>query len=307
MFYLGLIAIIVTSIAFILSVVKLTKKSEVLQDDINIYGVNKKTKYDKAFKKIYIRLIIISVISCIITTIIICVSHYSQAKEIYNALHTEKFTSILEEIYDTYEADSDNKDLSGYWQGIETFGEDFYDESVMDYFFENPHPIEEHFSYPYYNKLTNKIQYDFRPSWAGILKENGYIDSAAFLSPNFSCDIPSGFGWEVLTLCGIPLGFAILFILYMYPTKVARRNSHEQTTPIAWLNAIFGCTIIGWIAMLIWANSGKSSKTPTIVQVAGETNQTAADKIKDLKSLLDQNIISQEEFETKRKELLDKM
>lgn len=37
------------------------------------------------------------------------------------------------------------------------------------------------------------------------------------------------------------------------------------------------------------------------------SNPSLAEKIKELKDLLDSGLISQEEFETKRKELLDKM
>lgn len=90
----------------------------------------------------------------------------------------------------------------------------------------------------------------------------------------------------------------ILFPLYMFPTKIARKKVHEQTTAITWLNAIFGCTVIFWIAMLIWANSEKKS-VQTIPQEASLT-----DKLDELKKLQEQGLLTEEEFEAKKKQIL---
>ncbi|MBR1738807.1 MAG: superinfection immunity protein [Ruminococcus sp.] len=48
-----------------------------------------------------------------------------------------------------------------------------------------------------------------------------------------------------------------LFPIYMYPSRTARRTSHEQATALIWINGLFGITIIGWVAMLMWAGGKK--------------------------------------------------
>lgn len=63
---------------------------------------------------------------------------------------------------------------------------------------------------------------------------------------------------SVIPLSVIAL-LGILFPLYMFPAKTARRKAHEQTKVIVWLNGLLGCTVICWIAMIIWANSQKDN------------------------------------------------
>ncbi|MDE5884446.1 MAG: superinfection immunity protein [Oscillospiraceae bacterium] len=114
-------------------------------------------------------------------------------------------------------------------------------------------------------------------------------------------------GGYILFMCIVPLIAIGIYFIFFLPVKLARRYAHEQTTIIAWLTFLFGGTLIVWIAMLIWANSRKPLNTPTVVQIANGTNQTSADKIKDLKKLFDEGLITQEEFEEKRKELISEM
>ncbi len=100
---------------------------------------------------------------------------------------------------------------------------------------------------------------------------------------------------------GLPmLLLGALFPLYMYPTKVARTNGHNQAIVITWINAIFGVTLIFWLAMLIWANQGGNTK-----KAIGETS--LKDKLSELQKLKDENLIAQEEFDAKRKEIIDRM
>ena len=95
----------------------------------------------------------------------------------------------------------------------------------------------------------------------------------------------------------------LLFSLYMYPSKIARKKEHDQTAVIVWLNALLGWTVIGWIVMLIWGNSAqKSTSANEGVLVSDET-----EKLLKLKTLAEQGAITQEEYEQKRKELLSKM
>ena len=88
----------------------------------------------------------------------------------------------------------------------------------------------------------------------------------------------------------------------MYPTKAARKTEHAQTTAIAWLNLLFGCTVIGRVAMLIWANSAGEKKPKAI-----PADNSVSDKLKELNTMKESELITEEEFEAKRQELLAKM
>jgi hypothetical protein len=96
----------------------------------------------------------------------------------------------------------------------------------------------------------------------------------------------------------------ILFPLYMYPTRVARRYEHNQTTVIAWINLFFAYTVLGWVLLLVWANSASSKSSPSAVSQIQVTPSSNADEIKKFKELLDGGVISQEEFDEKKKQLL---
>lgn len=58
----------------------------------------------------------------------------------------------------------------------------------------------------------------------------------------------------------------ILSIIYMYPTKLARRTEHTAATAIFWLNIFFGWTFIMWIVLMIWASNGRTEKAGIIQQ-----------------------------------------
>lgn len=65
----------------------------------------------------------------------------------------------------------------------------------------------------------------------------------------------------IFLACFIPIIINRLFYpIYLYPSKVARRYQHNQTTVIVWLNYFLGGTIILWIILLIWANTASENK-----------------------------------------------
>jgi len=51
------------------------------------------------------------------------------------------------------------------------------------------------------------------------------------------------------------LGFALLATLYMIPAIVGIKK--KSAVAITVVNVLFGWTILGWIACLIWACEGK--------------------------------------------------
>lgn len=99
--------------------------------------------------------------------------------------------------------------------------------------------------------------------------------------------------------------------IFYYPTKMARRNEHPATIAIGVLNYMFGATIIFWIILLIWASSYNK---PGVMNVQIQQSQplpqpaapTLSDKLKEINSLKDQGLISQEEYEAMRSRIFEK-
>lgn len=98
----------------------------------------------------------------------------------------------------------------------------------------------------------------------------------------------------------------ILSIIYMYLTKLARRTEHTAATVIFWLNIFFGWTFIMWIVLMIWASNGRTEKAG-IVQKNVVPQKSTQDSFEELKRLKDMGMITEDEFEAKRKELLTRI
>ena len=101
----------------------------------------------------------------------------------------------------------------------------------------------------------------------------------------------------VILIASITL--AVSLALYFIPSIIAYVRNHKYRIPIFVLNLLAGVTVIGWIAAFIWAfidskpvfNFGK----PTLAQ-----------ELKELSELVEKGILTQEEFEIKKKQLLEK-
>ena len=99
----------------------------------------------------------------------------------------------------------------------------------------------------------------------------------------------------------VSLVFSCLYVyLYFLPYLIANKKAHPQTRAIYILNIFAGWTIIAWIIALIWANT--EPKPQTFVQQTSLPSN--ADELKKYKDLLDGGVITQEEFEAKKKQLL---
>lgn len=103
---------------------------------------------------------------------------------------------------------------------------------------------------------------------------------------------------------GIPL-FIVSIIpgllthcVYFLPYLIANGRHHAQENAIFVLNLFAGWTIIAWIIAIVWAFSTSKS-----IAVLERDDQ----KIGELYALLQSGAISQDEFEAKKKELLDRM
>ncbi len=60
-------------------------------------------------------------------------------------------------------------------------------------------------------------------------------------------------------LGGIFLGIIFLVVaapIYFFPTMIAWFRQHESLATVIMFNALLGWTVVGWIAILLWALSG---------------------------------------------------
>lgn len=82
--------------------------------------------------------------------------------------------------------------------------------------------------------------------------------------------------------------------LYFLPGLIAGKRKHKYSLLITILNFFLGWTIFGWLGLLVWALIDTSK--------AG-----SVDELKKLAELKEQGIITEEEFEQKKKNLMDKI
>lgn len=101
-----------------------------------------------------------------------------------------------------------------------------------------------------------------------------------------------GFGFVVLVFC---------IFLYFIPALVASNNNHSQTNAIFALNLFLGWTLLGWVIALVWACMNENNKcSETIIK-----ENSLADEIKKLAELKEQGILTEDEFNAKKKQILE--
>lgn len=96
----------------------------------------------------------------------------------------------------------------------------------------------------------------------------------------------------------LPMLF-IMAPIYFLPTIIAVAKRNHRTKVIL-INIFLGWTIVLWILSLVWACKRDEQKTEIVARGA-----SPADEIRKYKDLLDSGAISQEEFEEKKKRLLE--
>lgn len=47
--------------------------------------------------------------------------------------------------------------------------------------------------------------------------------------------------------------FALIVVFYLLPTIISATRSTDHQGMIFWINILFGWTVLGWVAALIWA------------------------------------------------------
>ena len=109
------------------------------------------------------------------------------------------------------------------------------------------------------------------------------------------------------------LAIAIGIFIYLLPGWIAWSRSHQNKGPIILINVFLGWTIIGWIIALLWSVGAVKKDTVVVIHPSGTTtptstiqnpsvtvpvaNKTIAERIADLKAMLDAGAISQTEFD----------
>lgn len=58
----------------------------------------------------------------------------------------------------------------------------------------------------------------------------------------------------VLQLLYLLVGFAVIGPVFFLPTLVAISRKHPRAFLVALFNGMFAWTVIGWVALLIWAS-----------------------------------------------------
>jgi hypothetical protein len=136
--------------------------------------------------------------------------------------------------------------------------------------------------------------------------------------------MPGGEEWLLMLL--------LIFPLYFLPAIIAKARKNSNTTAIFVLNLILGWTVLGWIGALIWAFSSGSKQAPTVIvnntsqsysqeykvekpnltkqlqpEVASPkyiTQQDKIDQLRQFKQLLDEGVITNEEFDRQKVAIL---
>ncbi len=97
---------------------------------------------------------------------------------------------------------------------------------------------------------------------------------------------------------------AIIFILvmlglYFVPSIIANTKKKKNAGAVLALNIFLGWTFIGWIVAFIWAVANDDKTPPVIVNTKSDASDI--EKLSDLKT---KGVISEEEFQAKKKQIL---
>lgn len=102
------------------------------------------------------------------------------------------------------------------------------------------------------------------------------------------------------------LGALVLFSLfYFIPSIISVYRHKKNGCAISVFNLFLGWTVIGWIIALVWACMTDSK--PTVIQnnIEEKTEKSIQEQIEELAELKDKGLITQEEFEKKKSQILN--
>jgi Superinfection immunity protein/Short C-terminal domain len=134
--------------------------------------------------------------------------------------------------------------------------------------------------------------------------------------------------WWPVSIVGWFIAFVLLFP-YFLPTIIAILRRKRNAGGIFFLNLILGWTLIGWVCALVWSLSSDAQPTiivhnspvaappppPTShaytnvtvrkpVASSGSAQQDKIDQLRQLKQLLDEGVLTEEEFNRQKAAIL---
>ncbi len=93
--------------------------------------------------------------------------------------------------------------------------------------------------------------------------------------------------------------------LYFIPSCIALIRRKRNLLAIIALNFFLGWSLIGWVVSLVWSLSSDSKPQKIVVnQQAPSKKDDGIDKLTKLKRLLDEGVITQEEFNQQKSNIL---
>ena len=96
---------------------------------------------------------------------------------------------------------------------------------------------------------------------------------------------------------------AIGLLVYFIPTIVAGQRDHYQKNAIFVLNLLLGCTLVGWVAALVWACT-LPSRTTVITAPVTAPLPTNAEELARYAQLRDSGVLTEAEFHVQMQKLL---
>ena len=129
-----------------------------------------------------------------------------------------------------------------------------------------------------------------------ILCGLGFVIDFVIIGFIYQWDFSTGEAIGIMALLILP--GILTQLLYFLPYIIAHYKFHQQETAIFVLNLFAGWTFVAWIICLVWAFTTK--KEVNVV----ENVSSSAKQIEEYKELLDKGIITEEEFEAKKQQLL---
>ncbi len=94
-------------------------------------------------------------------------------------------------------------------------------------------------------------------------------------------------------------------VVYFIPSIIALLRMKKNLFAIIALNFFLGWSLIGWVVSLVWSLSSDSKPQKIIVnQQTPKNKEDGIDKLTKLKKLLDEEVITKEEFEQQKTNIL---
>lgn len=93
----------------------------------------------------------------------------------------------------------------------------------------------------------------------------------------------------------------VVVMTYLLPTFLALGRRHKALPAIFALNLFLGWSLLGWVAALVWS---LTNPKPVEAVVVNQAPASAADELAKLAELRDKGIITEEEFQERKKAVL---